>query len=267
MLSEITLGQFFPGKSLLHRLDPRTKLVLLFAYIVTLFLFSSPGAYAVYTALAVVLVCCAGISWQMLLKSLKPIWWIVLFTFGMQLLSVPGEVIYQAGFLSITWEGVRQGLFLSLRLILLILLSSLLMFTTSPLSLTEALERLLGPLKKIGLPAHELALMMTIALRFVPTLIRETDKIMKAQQARGSDFSSGSILQRAKKIVPILVPLFISAFRRADELAMAMEARCYHGSEGRTRMKKLVLQPIDYVAAAGGVCLLVLAGLMRYAGV
>ena len=193
-----------------------------------------------------------------LVGSLKPLWWILLFTFLIHLCTTPGEEIAQVWMFSLTWEGLSHGFFICLRLVLLLLLSSLLTFTTSPLKLTDALEALLSPLKRVGVPAHELAMMMTIALRFVPTLLEETDKIMKAQQARGADFTTGSIVRRLKSVVPILVPLFISAFRRADDLAMAMEARCYHGGEGRTQMKQLRFVPLDYVAWAGTALLLAL---------
>ena len=247
MLTDITLGQYFPGNSLLHRMDARVKIVLLFFYIVGIFLFDNNWCYLMNTMLALVLVGVSRISPRVVLKAIKPLWWILLLTFIIQLFSVPGEVLMKVWIFDLTYEGLEKGFFISLRLILLIGVSSLLMFTTSPLMLTDALEALFKPLKKVGFPAHELAMMMTIALRFIPTLIEETDKIMKAQQCRGTDFSSGSLIRRAKMLVPILVPLFISAFRRADELAMAMEARCYHGGEGRTRMKKLLVGKLDYI--------------------
>ncbi len=257
MLNNITLGQFFPGNSLLHRLDPRVKIVLLLAYIAALFLLDSRSAYAVLTALTLALMAVSRVPLGTQLRALKPLWWIILFTFAMHLFSHPGEAIAQVGPFTMTWEGVAQGAFISLRLILLILMSSLLTFTTSPLKLTDALESLLSPGKRFGLPAHELAMMMTIALRFVPTLIEELDRIMKAQQSRGADFTTGSLLQRARAIVPVLVPLFLSAFRRADELALAMEARCYRGGEGRTQMKQLHITAIDYVSSGAFVVLLI----------
>ena len=259
MLSNITLGQFCPGDSVLHRLDPRVKIVLRLFYLVEVFVFSHPLAYAVLTVGTFLLILLSGVPMRMMLRSLKPLWWIILFTFLIHLFSNPGTPIAQVWVFTMTWEGVQKGFFLSLRLVLLILASSLLTFTTSPLKLTDALESLLSPFRRFGLPAHELAMMMTIALRFIPTLIAETDKIMKAQQSRGVDFSSGNVLARLRNMVPILVPLFLSAFRRADELALAMEARCYRGGIGRTQMKALQLLSIDYAAVT--VFILLTAGL------
>lgn len=248
MLSDITIGQYFPGSSILHRLDPRTKVVLLFFYLVLIFLCKSAISYAIVTVLTVTLMLLSKVPMRMMLRSLKPLWWIILFTFVIHVFSTPGEELCKLAFLSVTWEGIVEGFYICLRLVLLILLSSLLTFTTSPLKLTDAMEALLAPSKRIGIPAHELAMMMTIALRFVPTLIQETDRIMKAQQSRGADFTDGSIMKRLRAFVPVLVPLFLSAFRRADDLAMAMEARCYRGGEGRTQMKALRVTSIDYVA-------------------
>ena len=261
MLQDITLGQFFPGTSFLHRMDPRVKIGLLFLLIVLVFLCNTAPTYGLLGAFTLFLMLRSHVPMRMMLKSLRPLVWIILFTFLIHLCSHPGELIAQMGPFEITKEGLQQGIFISLRLVFLILLSSLLTFTTSPLKLTDAMERILSPGKKIGLPAHELAMMMTIALRFVPTLIEETDKIMKAQAARGSDFASGNILQRLKGFVPVLVPLFLSAFRRADELAMAMEARCYHGGEGRTQMKSLKAGRLDYMACSS---MAVLTGLLLY---
>jgi energy-coupling factor transport system permease protein len=200
------------------------------------------------TGITFMLIMTSKVPLRMVLRSLKPLWWIILFTFVLHLFSHPGREIYRIWQFVITQEGVEQGALISVRLMLLIVLSTLLTFTTSPLKLTDALESLLSPFKRLGLPAHELAMMMTIALRFIPTLISETDKIMKAQQSRGADFVTGSIMSRLKNMVPILVPLFLSAFRRADDLALAMEARCYRGGEGRTRMKEMKLGRLDYVA-------------------
>ncbi len=248
MLNNIAIGQYFPGNSILHRLDPRVKLVLLLVYLAEVFVFSNARSYMILGAAAGLLIWISGVPFQMVLRSLKPLWWIILFTFIIHLFSHPGTPLWTIGMFTMTWEGVNQGVFISLRLILLILMSSLLTFTTSPLRLTDALESLLNPLKRFGLPAHELAMMMTIALRFIPTLIEETDKIMKAQESRGADFSTGSVLSRFRNMVPVLVPLFLSAFRRADELAMAMEARGYRGGIGRTRMKVLQIGSVDYLA-------------------
>ena len=258
MLNNITIGQYFPGNSVLHRLDPRTKIAVLFFLIIAIFVFDQPVAYLVLTLLTFGCMVVSRVPMKTQIGSLKPLWWIILFTFLIHLFSADGEVLFHAWILTATWEGLVRGFFICLRLALLLLLSSLLTFTTSPLKLTDALEAILSPLKAVGVPAHELAMMMTIALRFVPTLLEETDKIMKAQQARGADFTTGSIARRLKSVVPILVPLFISAFRRADELAMAMEARCYHGGEGRTQMKQLRFVPLDYVAWAGTALLLAL---------
>lgn len=250
MLTDITLGQYFPGNSPLHRMDARMKIILLFFYILAIFIFDSYCSYGLTTAVAVAVVLSSGIPLGMVAKSVKPLIWIILFSFLVHIFSTPGEVVAKLWVFSITVEGIIRGSIISLRLILLIAVSSLLMFTTSPLKLTDALEALMNPLKKLGFPAHELAMMMTIALRFIPTLLEETDKIMKAQQARGSDIGEGSFIKKAKAMVPVMVPLFISAFRRADELAMAMEARCYRGGEGRTRMKIQRFHAIDGVVAS-----------------
>lgn len=245
MLTDITLGQYFPGDSLLHRMDARVKIILLFFYIVGIFLFDNNICYGLNTALAVLLVFLSGVSPHMVLKSIKPLWWILILTFVIQLFTVPGEVLAKLWIFNITYEGLVKGFLISLRLVLLIGVSSLLMLTTSPLMLTDALESLFRPLKRFGFPAHELAMMMTIALRFIPTLMEETDKIIKAQKSRGSDIGEGNFLAKVKSMIPILVPLFISAFRRADDLAMAMEARCYHGGEGRTCMKAMRMHNVD----------------------
>ncbi len=260
MLSDITIGQYFPGNSILHRLDPRTKVVLLFFYLVLIFVCRSAASYAMLTALTLVLMLLSKVPMGTMLRSLKPLWWIILFTFVIHLFSTPGEELAKIWIFSLTREGIVEGFFISLRLVLLILLSSLLTFTTSPIKLTDAMEDLLSPFKRFGVPAHELAMMMTIALRFVPTLIQETDRIMKAQQSRGADFQNGSIAKRLRAFVPVLVPLFLSAFRRADDLAMAMEARCYRGGEGRTQMKALHITSIDY--AAWGFTVLLIAAVI-----
>ena len=246
LLSDIMIGQFFPGDSVLHRIEPRVKIVLLIFLMIGIFLCGSFAAYGFLTAMAVVLTLVGKLPPLMVLRSIKPLWWILLFTFLIHLFSTDGEVIGQFWRFTATWEGLRQGLFISIRLVLLIVFSSLLTFTTSPVALTDALEYWLSPFNRFGLPAHEMAMMMTIALRFVPTLIEETDKIIKAQQSRGVDFDEGSLLQKVRNFVPILVPLFIAGFRRADELALAMEARCYHGGEGRTRMKESHVSRLDF---------------------
>ena len=259
MLNNIMIGQYFPGDSFLHRLDARVKSLLLLILLIEVFAFTSAPVYLVMTVITFLMITISKVPMRMVLRSLKPLWWIILFTFVLHLFSHPGRELYRIWQFVITQEGVEQGALISVRLMLLIILSTLLTFTTSPLKLTDALESLLSPFKRLGLPAHELAMMMTIALRFIPTLISETDKIMKAQQSRGADFVTGSILSRLKNMVPILVPLFLSAFRRADDLALAMESRCYRGGEGRTRMKEMKLGRLDYVAI--GVFALFSAGL------
>lgn len=250
MLGNITLGQYFPGHSFIHLLDPRTKIVATILFISSIFLAESYTAYSILTVFSVAAIGISGIPPQVMLRSLKPLWIIIVLTLAIHIFTTPGITVYTLGPLTITDAGLRQGMLMSARLIFLILMSSLLTFTTSPIMLTDGIERLLSPLKKIGVPAHELAMMMTIALRFIPTLIEETERIMKAQIARGAEFSSGNILRRAKNMIPLLVPLFISAFRRADELATAMEARCYRGGENRTRMKELRFSARDGVAMA-----------------
>ena len=249
MLQDITLGQFFPGQSILHRLDPRTKIISLFALMILIFAVQSWASYLVLTILTAGLIFLSKVPPLTVLKSVKPLAWIILFTLLIHFVSHDGEVLAKIYVFKVTTEGIIYGVKISLRLILLIMLASLLTFTTSPLKLTDATEKLLSPLKKIGVPSYELAMMMTIAIRFVPTLIEETDKIIKAQKSRGLDFESGGLIKRLRAMVPILVPLFLSSFRRADDLAMAMEARCYHGGEGRTHMKQLRLTKKDFCAA------------------
>ena len=240
MLRDITLGQYFPGDSCIHKLDPRCKLLITTILIVIVFCVKSFISYALLAVFLLVAAKLSDISVRYLFKGLKPLWFIIILTFILNALLTTGEhVIVALGFIRLTWEGLRNALFFSLRLIFLVLSTSLLTLTTSPISLTDAMESIFRPLAKIHFPVHELAMMMTIALRFIPTLLDETDKIMKAQSARGADFESGNLLKRAKSMVPLLVPLFVSAFRRADELAMAMEARCYHGGNHRTRLHTL----------------------------
>ena len=267
MLKDITLGQFFPGDSLLHRLDPRTKIVLLFFFLAAIFVFDSPLAYAALTAFTAALIAVSRVPLLLMLKALKPLSWIIAFTFVIHLVSTPGDAFFHVWLFDLTWQGAAKGFFIALRLALLILLSALLTYTTSPLALTDALETLMQPLRRVGVPAHEIAMMMTIALRFVPTLIEEADKIMKAQQARGADFTEGSVIERVKGFVPVLVPLFISAFRRADDLALAMEARCYRGGVGRTQMKALRISSIDYVAYAFGALFFAALAALKFGGI
>ncbi|MDF2566910.1 MAG: transporter rane component [Oscillospiraceae bacterium] len=239
MLKDITIGQYFPGESFVHKLDPRMKIVLTIAYVVMLFLTNNVYGFIISVGFLVLSYSISRISFKMILKSLKPIVPIILFTAILNLFFVNGDPLFKWWVISISAQGVKLAVFMSLRVIFLIAGTSLLTYTTSPIELTDGIELLLSPLKKVKFPVHELAMMMTIALRFIPTLIEETDKIMSAQKARGADLESGGIVQRAKALIPILIPLFISAFRRAEELALAMECRCYHGDEGRTRMKQL----------------------------
>lgn len=266
MLTDIMIGQYFPGRSLLHRLDPRVKLVELILLLTAVFVVSGPAAYGALSAMTVILMLVSGVPVKMYMRSIKPLWWIIAFTVLIHMFMTDGQTLWQWGALKITREGVNQAVYISVRLILLILLSSLLTFTTSPITLTDALERLMKPLTPLGIPAHELAMMMTIALRFIPTLLEETERIMKAQEARGADFASGNILRRIKNMVPILVPLFISAFRRADELAVAMEARCYRGGGNRTRLKVLTVTALDYGTMAFITLFLAGLGALKFYG-
>jgi len=248
MLKNITIGQFFPGNSVIHRMDPRTKLILVFAFVVGIFLVKSFWGYLLIGIYILFAIAICKIPFRYMLKGLRPIFIIVLFTLVLNVLMTPGEkLVFEWRRLKIYEEGIRMGFYFAVRLILLVLGSQILTLTTSPLALTDGLETLFKPLQRIGLPVHELAMMMTIALRFIPTLLNETDKIMKAQMSRGADFESGNLISRAKSLVPVMVPLFISAFRRADDLALAMEARCYRGGEGRTRMKKLSFTSADLI--------------------
>lgn len=248
MLRDITLGQYYPGNSVVHRLDPRVKIIATMAFIVALFVVKSFLGFGFsFLALAAV-IAVSKVPVKYILRGLKPIFLIILLTFMLNVFMIDGEVIFKLGFLHITKEGIYTAVFMAVRLILLIIGSSLLTLATKPMSLTDGIESLLKPLRRIGVPAHELAMMMTIALRFIPTLLEETDKIMKAQQARGADFETGNIFKRAKHLIPILIPLFISAFRIAQDMAMAMEARCYRGGDNRTRMNGMKLGKIDAVA-------------------
>ena len=247
MLKDITLGQYFPGNSLAHRLDPRTKILLTVLYIVALFCAKWFVSYALAAVLLIAGIMVSGVALRALVRGLKPILFIICFTAVLNLFYTPGEIWVSFWIFKITKEGIFTAFFMVLRITMLIMGTFLLTYTTSPIALTDGLETLLGPLKKIRVPVHELAMIMSIALRFIPTLIEETDKIMSAQKARGADFESGNLLQRARALVPILVPLFISAFRRADELAVAMECRCYHGDAGRTKLHVLHYQMRDYL--------------------
>ncbi len=239
MLTNITLGQYFPGQTFIHKLDPRSKILLTLVFIIMIFITTAFSSYIVLFAFFLMLVMVAKLNFAIILRSVKPLWPIILITMLVHMFSNKGQVLYTLWIFDITKEGIMQGLLMSIRIIFLILFSSLLTMTTSPLQLTDAIERLLNPFKKFGLPAHELAMMMTIALRFIPTLLMETERIMMAQTARGAQFQHGSLIKKIKNFLSIIVPLFLSAFRRADELAIAMQARCYNGGQGRTRLTEL----------------------------
>ncbi len=268
MLKDITLGQFFPGNSPVHRMDPRTKLVLLIVYIVALFSAVNWISYGVVFAFLAITIAVSRIPLKAIVRGMKPLVVILVFTGVLNLFFTvgEGEPLVDFWVITIYAEGVVRALFMVIRILMLISGTFLLTYTTSPISLTDGLEALLSPLKVLRLPVHELSMMMCIALRFIPTLIEETDKIMSAQKARGADFETGSLLQRVKALVPILVPLFISAFRRADELATAMECRCYQGGEGRTKMKLLRYSYFDFVALGIGAALVAVVCILAHFG-
>ena len=258
MLKDITLGQYFPGQSMIHRLDPRTKLTMLVVYIVALFLAEGWVSYGLVFLFLAVVIRLSTIPLKSILRGMKPLVMILIFTGVLNLFfTQDGEVLVKFWVLTVTSGGLSRALMMMARILMLISGTFLLTYTTSPIALTDGLEALMNPLKKVGVPVHELSMMMCIALRFIPTLIEETDKIMSAQKARGADFESGSLTDRAKALIPILVPLFISAFRRADELATAMECRCYQGGEGRTKMKQLHYHREDFLSYCAGAVLLV----------
>ena len=251
MIRDITIGQYYPAKSPLHQLDPRVKIVCTMLYLISLFLFQSILGYVIATAFLVGVIKVSKVPFRFIVKGLKPIIMLLMITVIFNLLlTKTGDTLVQVSFIRITDNGLRTAVYMAIRLIYLILGSSIMTFTTTPNALTDGIEKLLWPLRKIKFPVHEIAMMMSIALRFIPILLEETDKIMKAQLARGADLESGNIIQKAKAMIPILVPLFVSAFRRANDLAMAMEARCYRGGEGRTKMKPLVYERKDYIAYA-----------------
>ena len=264
MLKDITLGQYFPGDTVVHRLDPRTKLLLVIIYIVGLLNSVGWASYAFVILVTALSMAISKIKPRSALKGLKPLVIIIILTAVLNIFYTDGTPIVEGWI--ITWEGIERAVMMSLRIILLIVGTFMLTYTTSPIALTDGLEIMMGPLKKIKIPVHEMSMMMSMALRFIPTLIEETDKIMSAQKARGADFDSGNLFQRAKALLPILVPLFVSAFRRADELAVAMESRCYHGGEGRTRMKQLKMQGIDAWALVLGATFLSAIFTMKHFG-
>ena len=251
MLRDITLGQYFPGNTVIHRIDPRVKILVTMAYIVVLFYAKGPVSYGICLAALLYTIAVSKISLKTVLKSMKPLLFIIIFTAVLNIFYVQAdEYIWEFWIFKVSWQGIWTAFYMALRIAMLVAGTFVfLTYTTSPIMLTDGIEHLLNPLKRLKMPVHELAMMMTIALRFIPTLIEETDKIMSAQKARGADFESGNIIARAKALVPILVPLFISAFRRADELAIAMECRCYRGSEGITRLRQQQKQSLDYIGS------------------
>ena len=262
---DITLGQYYPGNSFIHRLDPRTKILSTLLLIVAVFLANTAVGYAALCAMVLFIILVSGLPFMLVLKSVKPLLFIIVLTLVLHAVMGQGEhVLDQWKFIKVTEEGLQLGVQMAMRLILLLMISSILTFTTSPIVLTDGIEALLRPFRVIGVPAHELAMMMTIALRFIPTLMEETDRIIKAQTARGADFSGGNLLVRAKNMLPILVPLFISAFRRADDLAVAMEARCYRGGEGRTRMHQLAYRSGDVMAFVFAFAMIGLLAFLRW---
>ncbi len=264
MMRDITIGQYFPGNTIVHRLDPRTKLILVVVYIVALFIANTYLSYAILIAVVVAAVAVSKVSPGAIVRNLKPLLVILILTVVLNVLYTDGRVLVQFWIFKITAEGISRSIQMLLRIVLLITGTFLLTYTTSPIALTDGIELLFSPLKKLHVPVHELAMMMSIALRFIPTLIEEADKIMSAQKARGASFDTGRLTERAKALVPLLVPLFISAFRRADELAVAMECRCYHGGEGRTRMKVPVMRASDWLALLLGAALLALIIVLRH---
>ncbi len=267
MLKDITLGQYFPGNSVIHRLDPRTKLIMLVVYIVALFMAQSWVGYGLMFVFLASVIGISTIPLKSILRGMKPLVMILVFTGVLNLFfTQEGTVLVKFGFITLTTGGISRAAMMIARILMLITCTFLLTYTTSPITLTDGLEALMNPLKKVRVPVHELSMMMCIALRFIPTLIEETDKIMSAQKARGADFETGSLMDRAKALIPILVPLFISAFRRADELATAMECRCYQGGEGRTKMKQLHYHRIDFAAFGTGAALVAAVLGLRYFG-
>jgi len=256
MLKDITLGQFFPGNTFIHRLDPRTKLIMTIVYVAALFSAYGCASYAACFVFLAVCVRVSRIKLRVMLKGVKPLLFIIIFSAILNIFYTDGRVLARFWVFKITLEGIIRAFFMAARIIMLITGTFLLTYTTSPIALTDGMELLLNPLKKIRMPIHELAMMMSIALRFIPTLIEETDKIMSAQKARGASFETGKLTERAKALLPLLIPLVVSAFRRADELAVAMECRCYHGGEGRTRMKQLRFSGADIYAFVIGAVLL-----------
>lgn len=263
MLTDITLGQYYPGESFIHQMDPRTKIVCTMIFIAAIFLASSPLSYVVITGFLALTIFYSDIPLKLVVKSIKPLWFILIFTLLIHIFTTPGQMFFTFGIIHASKEGIVYGAYMTLRLVYLITFSSLLTYTTSPIVLTDGIEALLMKFHKLGVPAHELAMMMSIALRFIPTLLEETDRIMKAQASRGANFTTGSIMQKAKSMIPVLVPLFVSAFRRADDLATAMEARCYRGGEGRSKMHQLCYTNKDRLGFAAVMLVTLILLIMR----
>lgn len=263
MLTDITLGQYYPGESFIHQMDPRTKIVCTMIFIAAIFLASSPLSYVVITGFLALTIFYSDIPLKLVVKSIKPLWFILIFTFLIHIFTTPGQMFFTFGIIHASKEGIVYGAYMTLRLVYLITFSSLLTYTTSPIVLTDGIEALLMKFHKLGVPARELAMMMSIALRFIPTLLEETDRIMKAQASRGANFTTGSIMQKAKSMIPVLVPLFVSAFRRADDLATAMEARCYRGGEGRSKMHQLCYTNKDRIGFAAVMLVTLILLIMR----
>lgn len=264
MISDITIGQYFPGNSIVHKLDPRMKIILIFLLIVSIFICKNIAGLGAIILFSVILVLISKIPFKTVLKSIKPLVVIILLTAVLNIFYGKGDALVQLGKLKITADGIETAVFMAVRIITLVVISSLLTYTTSPTELTDALERLLKPLKLIKIDVHSIAMTMTIALRFIPTLIEEIEKIMSAQKSRGADLESGSLIHRAKALIPVLIPLFVSAFRRAGELAYAMECRCYHGGEGRTKMKVMKLFARDFLSLAAVILFMVIIVLINH---
>lgn len=264
MISDITIGQYFPGNSIVHKLDPRMKIILIFLLIVSIFICKNIAGLGAIILFSVILVLISKIPFKTVLKSIKTLVVIILLTAVLNIFYGKGDALVQLGKLKITADGIETAVFMAVRIITLVVISSLLTYTTSPTELTDALERLLKPLKLIKIDVHSIAMTMTIALRFIPTLIEEIEKIMSAQKSRGADLESGSLIHRAKALIPVLIPLFVSAFRRAGELAYAMECRCYHGGEGRTKMKVMKLSARDFLSLAAVILFMVIIVLINH---
>jgi energy-coupling factor transport system permease protein len=261
MIGNITLGQYIPGNSVLHRMDPRSKIIWTIFFMIAVFLIGSWYEYAMMGAFIILLMVVSGIPVKQSLKGIKPLLFILAITAILNIFFIKGTPVFTLGPIVVTYEGLMTALMLFLRLVMLVVVASLMTLTTTPMAMTDGIERMLKPFERIGVPAHEIAMMMSIALRFIPTLLEETERIMKAQASRGADFDTGNIFKRVRSFIPVLVPLFISAFKRADELAEAMESRCYRGSKGRTRLKKIEFTGLDLRAAIAGVLfILVLFG-------